>query len=113
MKNDIGKIGLFQLRGAVGVPSCQAMLFSRVGYQTHFSFVECSVKDTHNTIKPIHEKPIETFMSHTLRASLCTVLAPHTQLTVMSALHRSSVACDPEIFFLSTITSALLLFIGQ
>lgn len=48
----------------MGVPSCQDMLFSRVHYKTNFSFVEYSVKDTDNTIKPIHEKPIETFITH-------------------------------------------------
>lgn len=96
-KMTLAKLVHFSGRVGVGVPSCQDMLFSRVDYWIHFSFVEYPVKGTNNTIKPIHEKPIETFRSQTLRALVFIGLVPCTQLSSMSALHRSSMAYDPEV----------------
>lgn len=93
----LAKLVHFSGRVGVGVPSCQDMLFSRVDYWIHFSFVEYPVKGTNNTIKPIHEKPIETFRSQTLRALVFIGLVPCTQLSSMSALHRCSMAYDPEV----------------
>lgn len=74
----LAKLVHFCGMAGVGVPSCQDMLFSRVGYWIHFSLVEYSVKGTDNTIKPVHEKPIETFKSQTLRALVFIGLVPRT-----------------------------------
>lgn len=60
----LAKLVCFSWGDAVGVPSCQDVLFSRVDYQTNISFVEYSVKDADNTTKAIHEEPIETLISH-------------------------------------------------
>lgn len=74
----LAKLVHFSGMAGVGVPSCQDMLFSRVGYWIHFSLVEYSVKGTDNTIKPVHEKPIETFKSQTWRALVFIGLVPRT-----------------------------------
>lgn len=96
-KMTLAKLVHFSRRVGVGVPSCQDMLFNRVDYQIHSSFIEYSVKGLDNTIKPIHEKPIGTFRSQTLRALVFIGLVPRTKLPSMSALHRSSMAYGPEV----------------
>lgn len=93
----LAKLVHFSRRVGVGVSSCQDVLFNRVDYQIHSSFVEYSVKGMGNTIKPIHEKPIETFRTQTLRSLVFIGLVPCTQLLLMSALHRSSMAYGPEV----------------
>lgn len=79
-KMTLAKPVCFSWGGAVGVPSCQDMLFSRMGYQTNFSFVEYSDKDTDNTTKLINEKPIETFISHHWECC-CALSLFHTHIS--------------------------------
>lgn len=108
-KMTLAKLVHFRGRVGVGVPSCQDMLYTRLGYQIHFSFVENAVKGTDNTIKPMPAKPIESFRSQTLRAPVFIGLVPCTQLLITSAVHRSSMAWLMTLrFYLFHITSALL-----
>lgn len=95
------KLTLVQLvyfcrRVGAWVSSCQDTLFNRVGYKIYiYFFVEYSVKGMDNSIKPIHEKPIETFRSQILRLPVFIGLVSCTQLLYMSALHRSTMAYGP------------------
>lgn len=109
-KMTLAKLVCFSWGGAVGVPSCQDMLFSRVGHQTNFSFVEYSVKDTDNTIKPIHEKPIETFISHHWECC-CALSLFHTPSSQWCQLFINLAWLVTLKFYSFHISSALL--IGQ